>query len=269
MKSHKNFFALFIVMLNLSSCTVNTKSIQSTQSKSSQSSTKRKRHRPQPASSAPRLSELKYTSASVLPYYFDQQGVKKVILADEAHGWDRTTFADFGGKRDNGETHPVQTAAHELYQEAIIPTTLGWSLDQTLDFIDIAKSGNTQLITVYSRKKTCHVTYFTDFTPYRHTLFHHFPGARRHATQSEFREKNKLAIVEWDTLKNVVSQQRSSYTPKNMPVRISALVQNPRTGKFNTEMITLRPAMVMSLRPFFLNRMYVQGWSKKIRFYNE
>jgi len=267
MMLNKKFIALLLVALNLSSCTLNTKSIR-TQSQQTPTTTTKK-HRPQPASLAPKLSELKYKSASVLLYYFDRQGVKKVILADEAHGWDRTTFADFGGKRDNGETHPVQTAAHEMYEEAIIPDTLGWSLNQTRDFIDIAKNNSTHLITVYSNKKMCHVTYFTDFTPYRNIFFREFPIARKNATQGKFREKNKLAIVTWDDLKDVVSKQRSSSTPRNMPVRMSALVQNPRTGRFNTELITLRPSLVISLRPFFLNRSYVQGWSKKIRFYNE
>lgn len=265
MLPNKKFFVLLVVvLLNLSSCTLNTKTIKS----SKPTRITQKQHQ-KPASLAPQLSELKYTSASVLPYYLDRQGIKKVILADEAHGRDRTTFADFGGKRDRGETHPVQTAAHEFYEEAILPNTLGWSLPQTQDFIDIAKAQNTHFINVFSNKKMCHVTYLTDFTPYRNTLFKQFPIARKNATQHKFREKNRLAIVEWDNLKNTISKQQRSWIPKNNPVRVSALVQNPRTGRFNTEIITLRPSFVMSLRPFFLNRPYVQGWSKKIRFYSE
>jgi len=259
----KNFFALLLATLTLSSCT-NTKT-----TKPQKPTHRHKRTVLQPASTAPKLSQLKYGSASVLLIYTDRHGAEKVILADEAHGWDRGTFADFGGKRDKGETHPVQTAAHEFYEEAIIPAIFGWSLQDTQNFIDIAQANNTQQINVYSNKKMCHVTYITDFTQYRDTFFKQFPLARRTVKDHHFREKNKLAIVTRQDLKDAVTHQRRSWFTKNQPVKLFALVQNPRTGRFNKEMITLRPSLVMSLRPYFFNRPYIQGWSKKIRFYSE
>src|SRR5207244_7730483 len=161
----KKLLVLLIAALTLPACT-NTKIIRQ-----QKSIPRQKKAFLQPASKAPRLSQLKYSSASVLLFYIDKHGTEKVILADEAHGWDKGTFADFGGKRDKGEVHPVQTAAHEFYEEAIIPNIFGWSLPQTQDFIDIAKSNNTQQINVFSNKKICHVTYITDFTNYRDTLF--------------------------------------------------------------------------------------------------
>lgn len=259
----KKLLVLLIAILTLPACT-NTKVVK--QQKPIQ---KQKKAFLQPASQAPRLSQLKYNSASVLLVYTDRHGTEKVILADEAHGWDRGTFADFGGKRDKGEVHPIQTAAHELYEEAIFPMTLGMSLQQTQDFIDIAKSNNTQQINVFSNKKICHVTYITDFTNYRDTFFKQFPIARKNVKDHHFKEKNKLAIVTKQDLKDAVTQQRKSWFTKNQIVNVFALVQNPRTGRFNKEIIALRPSLVMSLRPYFLNRSYIQGWNKKIRFYSE
>ena len=267
MMQKKKFLALLLAMLTLSSCT-HTKTTKP-QKANPVSQKIQKKAFLKPASKAPRLSELKYSSGSVLLVYTDRNGTQKVILADEAHGWDRGTFCDFGGKRDKGEVHPVQTAAHEFYEEAIMPTIFGWSLDKTRDFIDIAKSNNTRQINVYSNKKMCHVTYITDFTQYRDIFFKQFPTARRNAKDHRFREKNRLAIVTWQNLKDTITQQRSSWFTKNQPVKVSALVQDPRTGRFNIETITLRPSFVMSLRPFLLNRPYIQGWNKKIRFYNE
>lgn len=263
MMQKKNFLILLFTMLALPSCT-NTKTTKSQKAIQPQQKTILK-----PVSSAPKLSQLKFNSASVLLVYTDRHGTKKVILADEGHGWDRGTFCDFGGKRDQGETHPVQTAAHEFYEEAIIPTIFGWTLADTQNFIDIATSPNTDQINVYSNKKICHVNYLTDFSQYKDTFFKNFLSARKNATDHRFREKNRLAIVIWQDLKDAITQQRRSWFTKNQPVKLFALVQSPRTGRFNKEKITLRPSFVMSLRPFLLNKPYIQGWSKKIRFYDE
>lgn len=266
---NKKILALLFVALALPSCT-HTKTTK--ENKTTKTTRSHKTTKPtflKPASAAPRLSELQYRSSSVLLFYTDRHGTQKAILADEAHGWDSTTYCDFGGKRERGEVHPVQTAAHEFYEEAIIPATLGWTLEDTRNFIDIAKSRNTQQINVYSNKKICHVSFLTDFTQYRDQFFKKFPIARKNAKDHRFREKNKLAIVTWQDLKDAVTQQRKSWFTRNQAVSLFALVQNPRTGRFNKEIIALRPSFVMSLRPFFLNRAYIQGQNQKIRFYND
>ena len=48
---------------------------------------------------------------------------------------------------------------------------------------------------------------------------------------------------------------------------MDALVLNPLDQKWYTEKITLRPIFVKKLRPFWMDKLYLQGMSKKIRFY--
>lgn len=220
-------------------------------------------------SNATKLSQYPYRSASVLLWYADRNNTEKFILADEAGGRDRGTYCDFGGKREKGENHPIMTAAHEFYEEAIIPNTLGWTLPQVEQFIDITKADNTKLINAYSNAITCHVTYLVDFTPYKDQLFKKFPHARKHAKKHHFREKNNLAIITKKDLINAIEQRTHRFWRRWFSLKVSALVQNQRTHKFEKKMITLRPAFVKSVSPYLLDKPYKQGLSKKIRFYNE
>lgn len=225
---------------------------------------------------APRLSDLRFKSASVLPYYRDRKKVKKVILSREAYGKDKMTYDDFGGSRDRGEDHPVVTAAREFYEEANIPKTVGLTLPQTQDYIDIAKTKNTKYIIAYSNKQgTCNVTFVTSFDPYKDALFKNFYDVRKHETRFHYKEKDRLAIVTWQNLKNAITGHnrnwfsRSFFRASTQNIKVNALVQDPRTKKFHQQIITLRPFLVKKLRMFFMGDKYQQGLNKKIRFYNE
>ena len=60
---------------------------------------------------------MSYSGAGVLPYTTDSHGKVSYLFSQEAHGRDKGTYADFGGKRDHGETSKT-TALREMKEES-------------------------------------------------------------------------------------------------------------------------------------------------------
>ena len=86
------------------------------------------------------------------------------------------------------------------------------------------------------------------------------PGKYRVTT-----EKDRLAKVRWKDLEKAIVNQED----KNDPVTVSAYVLDPEAKKFNKEIITLRPILVITLRPMFLGNRYERGENEKVRYYND
>jgi len=218
-----------------------------------------------------KLSDLNYKSASVLPYYYHHRE-KWAILPREAFGKDKGTCDDFGGSRDKGETHPVQTAGHELYEEAIASQTLGLTLRQTIDFIN---KNSTYIISYSDNRGTCNVTYITNFDHCKNQFFKNFYNARNNAPSHKYKEKDKIFIVKWKNLKKAIIDQANSFTNRwfgrffNRRLTVKALELDPHTNQFNPANVTLRPFFVKKMRSFFLNKPYQHGMNKRIRHYNE
>ncbi len=220
-----------------------------------------------PLYTAPRLSAYPFGAASVL-LVFIINGTKYLIVSREAHGIDVGTYDDFGGKRDlitdlktkkkYLEPHPVITAAREFYEEAILDLTTNLSLRSTKDFIDIA-SNNTEYI-IASQKA---VIYVTNFGAYQAEFFKKFYSALAKTKSSHSKEKDSVARIKWDTLTSAIVNSKF-----NTGVSVQAEVLNPRTRKFETKQISLRPFFVKKMRPFFTGQNYVPGEDKRIRFYD-
>jgi len=217
---------------------------------------------------APRLSEFDFGAGSVLPTFINQNGTRYLILSREANnGADTGTYDDFGGKRDKigpknnqkKEAHPVITASREFFEEAILSLSIGMSLPDTKKFIDVDNIYTEYVIACANVK---YVIYITDFTKYADTFFANFYDAFNTTTSHHSKEKDRIAIVEWDALKTVVNN-----APFNTGVVMDALVLNPLDQKWYTEKITLRPIFVKKLRPFWMDKPYQQGLSSKIHFY--
>lgn len=230
------------------------------------------------------LAEYDYKSAAVLPT-FTHRSIKWAILSREGYGISKKyTYDSFSGGRDKGEIHPTQTAAHEFLQEAILELVLKWDLDDAEKFIDPEKE-NTWMVIAYSKDKNQNnpktrdvrnVLYIVNFNKYKNKLFDNFYDARaqemaryealhiptRHRTTTE---KDKLAKVRWKDLKSAILSRENS----NDPVTMQAYVLDPKTQDFHKELITLRPILVMTLRPFFNCQPYDEGDNEKIRHYYE
>ena len=230
------------------------------------------------------LAEYDHKSASVLPT-FTRRNIKWAILSREAYGRTKKyQYDSFSGGRDKGETHPVQTAAHEFLQEAILDLVLGWNLEDTENFIDPEKEYNWMTL-AYSKNKNPNnpksrdvrnVLYIVNFNKYKTQFFNKFYDARAQELQryeaartpSRYRtttEKDRLAKVRWKDLEDAILNQKN----KNDPVTVSAYVLDPETNYFDKEIITLRPILVMTLRPFFNCQPYEEGENEKIRHYFE
>lgn len=214
-----------------------------------------------------RLSDFKFNSASVLPYY-TKRNVKYVILSREAGGRDRGAYDDFGGSRDQGEDHPVISAAREFHEEAIIEGTIGLNLQETQNYIDSTASRHTTHIIAYTTPAgNGQVTYITNFSKYKNQFINAFYTARKNATNWHNREKDRIAIVKWNDLKKAISNQED----KKTIVTVLARVVDPKTGTLrkNEQEITLRPFLIMKLKGFMRDEPYERGANKKVRFYSD
>ncbi|HJZ23432.1 MAG TPA: NUDIX hydrolase [Candidatus Babeliales bacterium] len=210
-----------------------------------------------------RLSSYAYRSASVLPVVtYDNDAY--VILSREAFGKSRGTYDDFGGSRDKGEGHPVITAAREFYEEAILGETIGLTIAEVQDYIDINTTNNTGYIVAHSQGRAKNVTYITDFDCYKTKFLDSFYQARHNATDVHLKEKDRIAVVKWTVLEETFAQSK-----KVNDLTIKAFVLSPKTKTYHPAHIKLRPYFVKKLRPFFVGEPYTQGLSKKIRFYGE
>lgn len=212
----------------------------------------------------PALSDFQYGSASVLPFY-NLRRTKYVILSREKWGRDAGTYDDFGGKRDQGENHPVISAAREFWEEAILDGTVGLSLARTQNYIDITQSRNTHYVVANTtRRGAKNVTYITNFNKYKTQFINNFYKARRNSTKRENKEKDRIAIVKWQDLKDAIVNNQHNSTS----VYVSASVINPITNKGEQQQILLRPYLVIKLRNFFRDQPHTKGRSKKIQFYS-
>jgi hypothetical protein len=230
-----------------------------------------------------RLSQFDHKSAAVLPT-FTHRNIKWAILSREAYGNSKYTYDAFSGGKDQGETNPIQTAAHEFLQEAILEQVLDWDLVDAETFID-PDNEYTWVVVAYDKDKNPNnpqssdirnVTYIVNFNKHKTKLFKKFYDAREQElarykaekTPARYRtntEKDRLAKVRWRDLKYAIINQEN----KNDPVKVSAHVLDPTTRKFHEEIITLRPILVITLRPFFLGCDHEQGGNEKIKYYDE
>ena len=232
------------------------------------------------------LADYDYYSASVFPT-ITENGELYAILSREAYGRKNKfgklhKYDDFSGSIDKGEKHPIETAAHEFLQEAILAGTLGWDLAQTEEYIR-PENNNTWAIIAYSKeenpdtphiRKTRNVTYLTSFDKYKDRLFDNFHDARAREVERYKKEgvsknhwtnaeKDRLAKIKWDDLRTAIINQEDP----NEIIQVEALVMNPRTKRFRKQTIQLRPFLVIKLRAYFLDQDYKTGENKKIRFY--
>jgi len=224
------------------------------------------------------LSSLNYQSASVLPCYH-YKGQEWVILLREASGKDKGTYDDAGGGRDKGgkgkpkrEEHPVLTATREFWEEAILEKTIGLDLPQTKTFVE---KNSSHIICYSNTRGVSNVTYIINFDIYKDMFFKNFYHARNKATKFKFREKDIIAVLPLKSLKNAIVNNANSFKTRwfgnlfSQTVTVSALELDPKTLRFKTSTITLRPFLVKKLQSFFLAKPYKRGKSKKIRFYKD
>lgn len=217
---------------------------------------------------AMRLSEIPCSSAGVLTTFIDENGIKQIILTREKGGRDKGRYDDFGGKAENYDTHPVCSATREFWEEAMLQKTVGLSLKRTRAYID--SSHTEYIIALLKKDGTYNVTYSVDFTEYADQLLNNFYDsvnyyqAKKSAKFRKFREKDRIAIVPWDTLMNSIAQAEDITF-----VTVDAHVVDPETGEQLLKTITLRPWFVKKLQLFAQNQPYKKGQEENVRFYSK
>jgi hypothetical protein len=248
---------------------------------------------------------FKFISGSVLPFFIKNQ-IKYVILSSEQRGNNPGTYDDFSGSRDPGEDHPILTAAREFHEEAMLEGTTGLSLEETINYIDIDQTGNTEYIIAYTTPSNKgRVIYIVDFNEYAEALINNFYSAlKKHISDhyaaidtliNDFRSAttDMSSMHHSKTLDHIITftdaianQPFWHYTEKesiatveweafkeaiiNQPIdnaTVSACVIDPTTQEPHTKEINLRPVLVERLKPFFSDAPYEHGDNEKMRFY--
>lgn len=234
------------------------------------------------------LATYHHYSAGVLPSVMEN-GKRYFILSREAEGRKNKygkfhKYDTFSGSRDEGETHAIETAAHEFLQEGILERIFGWTLEYVKDFLK-PENDNTEVIIAYSTeakpeiphmRKARNVTYIVHFDKYKKTFFDKFHGARKEEVEQYKKdgtpkshwtnaEKDRLAKVAEDDLRKAIIDEEDP----NEIVTVDALVMNPRTKRFKKEKIELRPLFTAASRLYFLGAPYEQGEHEKIRHYQD
>lgn len=217
------------------------------------------------AMQAPSLSQFQYNAASVLPYveYKKKPGKHYFLLGREAGGNDKDTWDAFGGSRDQGEKHPVQTASREFAEETI--ETIFNSKD-ALNYIDADAKHTTAVI---ANKHSKAVEYITKIGENKmHTVRYNFYKARHKATKFKHKEKNAIAFVREDRFASAIKNAQRDNQGHLKPVIVKGDIIKEDGSLMMQQDLTLRPYMVSTLQPYFQNNPYVTGKNSKIRFYN-
>jgi len=241
----------------------------------------------------PSLATFKHKSAAVLPL-FKQENLDAlnnmeinscsntdpsdtwVLLMREVEGKsDGGTYAPASGGAEKGET-PLQTAAHEAFEELITQKTIGKNVHEIEHYLQPRRKHNhTTHIIVHDndKKKSKNVTYITEFNHYMHAIHNNFYDALTREKKaakaagkkySSFTEKDRLAYVKWDDLRKIIVNN-----PHSNHLEMEAWVVHPKTLELKRERIKLRPYFVVTVRDFFENKPYVKGKEPRVRFYHD
>lgn len=219
--------------------------------------------------SYPSLSDFYKTAggASVLPFAkFPGKTQKYFIVGREAGGADVGTYDAFGGSKDTGEAHPLQTAAREFAEETVDLFGNKKAIEQHIDI----NNNNTDIIVANQNKKS--VVYVTQFD---HQLVRnfkqHFYNARNNAKSYKQREKDSIAIVREDRLRDAIANAKRNAAGKLItPIIVKDAMVVDATGKEHKHDIHLRPVFVSSMQSYFQGKAADQkGKDPKIHFYNK
>lgn len=207
-----------------------------------------------PLAAAQSLNTVSYRAAGVLPTYM-KRGKLYAVVAREGYGKNKGTYDSFAGSRDSYEHNPIVTAAREAHEEMISHLTMHLSPKQLERYIDPDKNHTTFVLV---HQKAQYVLFVTRFDKYIDTFLRSFYSVLGRVNQFKYKEKDRIASVAWEELKQAILQNKS---------QVCAHVVDPNTNKTIRCMITLRPILIKSLRSVFRGDKYQQGRNHKVRYY--
>lgn len=202
--------------------------------------------------------------------------VKFAILSREVAGKDKGKFDDFGGRTEKYDKHPVQAAAREFVEEANAEKVLGFNQQYMEQYLDPSTKNTELIIAQESAGASDHfqggnyVTYITDFHPsFAQKLANWFALASANATDKKYQEKDMIVLVRYDDLLKHIKNRKMTmlgYLLTIIPTEGQEETTCPaQTG--DLVKIDLRPSLGHKLRNFSKGMPFVEGKSKKIRFY--
>ncbi len=204
------------------------------------------------------LKKFSYNAAGVLPIGTQKIGRGThtyVILGREAYGRDKGTYDAFGGSRDPHEHDPLITAARECAEEMISHRTMKRSVKDIEKQIN-PRGHHTTMVLAHQRFN--YVLYITRFDEHIEKFLGNFYRSLKKTHSFKHQEKDLIATVGWETLAYAIKENKN---------QVRANVIDPVTNESTRALITLRPLLIKSLKPFFMNYTYQTGTNKKIRFY--
>lgn len=217
-----------------------------------------------------RLSDFEFRAASVLSYtVWPNSPHKYFLLGREARGSNIGTWDAFGGLRDEGESHPVVTAARELAEETmylIFPTD-----EDAINYITLASGHTSNIIANREKRGVVYITHI-DHQLLR-SLRKNFYTTREKLLKKKgtghLTEKDGIAFVREDRLASAIAGAQRSDTGKLvLPILVDATLPLGSNGELSREKIELRPVLVNLLQSFFKgDTNYEVGRDPRIMFY--
>lgn len=196
----------------------------------------------------------KFKAGFVLPCYKNRyNGNVYYLVGQEKNGRDKGTYSPFGGKAEQGEKHPVVTAAREAYEEMNSAQIINMSQQIMQAYIDTKYQNTKAIIALQKSKAQAVVIYLTDFghNRMRDQFLPYFCGNS---------EIGNVAEVAEDRLKKALQNAK-----QKRPIRVEATVWS--SGKcLGNQIITLRP-ILGKLKKWFQGDLGIIGKDARIHFY--
>lgn len=160
--------------------------------------------------------------AGVLPYYEDENGEKYVLLGREVNS-KANSFAWFSGGSElkNGKAEqPVETAARELHEEAMLEKSLGLNESDVKNYIE---KNSTAIMARYSRDVASSrplIMYMVKFQKQDiekiiETFKNNFNDEK---LDQKFKEKDALVVISYNNLVNTIKNNKWKISlDKNLP----------------------------------------------------
>lgn len=191
--------------------------------------------------------QFNYGEASVLlvTSWPAKPGIKYVLLGREAFGADKGKWDNFGGDKDpEDNNNPLLTALRELQEESI----------NLIDSDNYVRGILEKSEPLNNKYKSDSVSYVAEFPHDKlENLTRNFYKARKAATAHKYKEKDLLAWVKYDKLKDIINNAKRDHNGRLItPIKIKGNIVNPQnptlTGQINEQTIKLRPFFVSKLQ---------------------
>jgi hypothetical protein len=179
----------------------------------------------------------------------EKDGEPYMLLGREHYGKNAGKYSDWGGARAGFEKAPLQTAAREFHEEAILKKTLGLSLAQTEKIIAPSSPYLIMHAALHKPAALCKHIFLLQL-PYEYVdaMIKSFYRARSRSFFLKYREKDQIALV---AVSNLVKESIGK-----KPHYVVPAIEYLKNGTAIEKKINLTDFFMESVYPIFATLPY-------------